>query len=107
MPKLLHAGSPRDETEQRQVRKVTTSRHAPADWVWPAKMIARSWEGARTSTSAAHECRPRVPPTSAAHECRRGRRPPADGARAHPSRQRTGSGRAGDQARQWTSAAAE
>jgi uncharacterized paraquat-inducible protein A len=70
MPKLLHAGSPRDETEQRQVRKVTTSRHAPADWVWPAKMIARSWEGARTSTSAAHECRPRVPPREAA-TCRR------------------------------------
>ena len=27
--------------------------HAPVDWVWHAKMIARSWEGARTSTIAA------------------------------------------------------
>jgi transposase len=53
MPKLLYARPPRDETEQRQVRKLTTSRHAPADWVWHAKMIARSWEGARTSTIAA------------------------------------------------------
>jgi transposase len=53
MPKLLHARPPLDETEQRQVRKLATSRHAPADWVWHAKMITRSWEGARTSTIAA------------------------------------------------------
>ncbi len=46
MPKLLAGRPPRDETEQRQVRKVVTSRHAPADWVWQATMVARSWEGA-------------------------------------------------------------
>src|SRR5712692_8245023 len=51
MPKLLHARQPLDETEHRLVRKLATSRHAPADWVWHAKMIARSWGGARTSTS--------------------------------------------------------
>src|SRR5260370_8235171 len=53
MPKWLHARQPLDETEHRLVRKVTTSRHAPADWVWHAQMIARSWDGARTSTIAA------------------------------------------------------
>jgi len=53
MPKLLHARPPRDEAERRLVRKLATSRHGPADWVWHAKMIARSWEGARTSTIAA------------------------------------------------------
>jgi transposase len=53
MPKLLYARQPLDETEQRLVRKLTTSRHAPADWVWHAKMITRSWDGARTSTIAA------------------------------------------------------
>jgi transposase len=52
MPKLLYARAPVDETEQRLVRKLATSRHAPADWVWHAKMITRSWDGARTSTIA-------------------------------------------------------
>ncbi len=52
MPKLLHARLPRDQTEQHQVRKLATSRHAPADWVWHAQMVARSWEGARTRTIA-------------------------------------------------------
>jgi len=53
MPKLLHARPPLDDAEHRLVRKLATSRHAPADWVWHAKMMARSWEGARTSTIAA------------------------------------------------------
>jgi transposase len=52
MPKLLSAREPRDEVEHRLVRKLAASRHAPADWVWHAKMIARSWDGARTSTIA-------------------------------------------------------
>jgi transposase len=53
MPRLLQARPPLDEAEQGLVCKLTTSRHAPADWVWHAKMIARSWDGARTSTIAA------------------------------------------------------
>ena len=52
MPKLRYARQPRDEAEHRLVRKLATSRHAPADWVWHAKMIVRSWDGARTSTIA-------------------------------------------------------
>lgn len=53
MPKLLHARPPLDDAEHRLVRKLATSRHAPADWVWHAKMILRSWEGVRTRTIAA------------------------------------------------------
>jgi transposase len=53
MPKLLHARPPLDDAEHRLVRKLATSRHAPADWVWHAQMILRSWEGVRTSTIAA------------------------------------------------------
>jgi hypothetical protein len=64
MPQWRHGRPPLDELEQRLVRKLATSRHAPADWVWHAKMITRSWDGARE------------------HECRRGREPPEDGARA-------------------------
>jgi transposase len=52
MPQLLHARAPVDETEQRLVRKLAASRHARADWGWHAKMIVRSWDGARTSTIA-------------------------------------------------------
>jgi len=61
MPKLLHARLPLDATEERQVRKLTTSRHAPADWVWHAKMVARSWDGARTSAIAEElKCHPQT-----------------------------------------------
>jgi len=52
MPKLLQARSPLNATEQRQVRQLTTSRHAPADGVWHAQMVARSWDGARTRAIA-------------------------------------------------------
>lgn len=53
MPRLLHARPPRDEGEERQVRRLVRSRHAPADWVWHAQMLARSWDGLRASTIAA------------------------------------------------------
>jgi hypothetical protein len=39
MPKLLHARPPLDDAEHRLVRKLATSRHAPADWVWHAKRL--------------------------------------------------------------------
>jgi len=52
MPKLLHARPSRDAGEERQVRRCARSHHAPADWVWHAKMIARSWDGARTRAIA-------------------------------------------------------
>ena len=53
MPKLLFARPPQDATEERQVRKLAGSRHAPADWIRRARMIMLSWQGLRTSTIAA------------------------------------------------------
>jgi Homeodomain-like domain len=52
MPTLLYARAPRDEREDRQVRKLARSAHAPADWIWHARMLVRSWEGWRTSAIA-------------------------------------------------------
>ncbi|UWZ37058.1 helix-turn-helix domain-containing protein [Dactylosporangium roseum] len=53
MPKLLYARPPADAEEERKIRKLAGSRHAPADWIMRAKMIAASWDGARTSAIAA------------------------------------------------------
>ncbi|HVC80833.1 MAG TPA: hypothetical protein VNL35_10095 [Chloroflexota bacterium] len=47
MPKLLFARPPADATENRQVRRLASSRHAPGDWILRARMIARSWAGDR------------------------------------------------------------
>jgi Homeodomain-like domain len=48
MPKLLHARPAADAEEERKVRTLARSRHAPADWVMRAKMIAAGWDGDRT-----------------------------------------------------------
>jgi transposase len=59
MPKLLHARPPLDLDEERQVRKLAGSRHAPGDWIRRARMIARSWDGLRTGAIAAElRCHP-------------------------------------------------
>ncbi len=52
MPKLLAARPPLDANEERQVRRLARSLHAPSDWVWHARMIARSWDGLRTRVIA-------------------------------------------------------
>jgi transposase len=52
MPKLLRARPPLDAEEERQVRKLAGSRHAPGDWIRRARMVARSWDGLRTSAIA-------------------------------------------------------
>lgn len=52
MPKLLQARPPHDDKEERQVRKLAGSRHAPGDWIRRAQMVARSWDGLRTSAIA-------------------------------------------------------
>lgn len=52
MPTLLVARPPVDSVEERQVRKVAGSRHAPGDWIWRAQMITRSWAGLRTTAIA-------------------------------------------------------
>jgi transposase len=53
MPKLLHARPPADAEEERKIHKLARSRHAPADWMMRARMIAASWDGDRTSAIAA------------------------------------------------------
>ncbi|SBW22807.1 transposase [Candidatus Protofrankia californiensis] len=53
MPKLLYARPPVDAEEERKIRKLAGSRHAPGDWILRAKMIVVSWEGERTSAIAA------------------------------------------------------
>ena len=61
MPKLLQARAAQDAAEERQVRKLAASRHAPADWRQRARMIVRSWEGCRTTAIAAElGCHPQT-----------------------------------------------
>src|SRR5215472_6466370 len=52
MPKLLHARPPLDAAEERQVRHLANSRHAPGDWIQRAQLIVRSWDGLRTTAIA-------------------------------------------------------
>jgi transposase len=52
MPKLLCARAAVDAEEERKVRKLAASRHAPGDWIRRARMVARSWDGLRTSAIA-------------------------------------------------------
>jgi transposase len=52
MPKLLRARAPQDTAEEQKVRKLANSRHAPGDWIMRARMIARSWDGLRTTQIA-------------------------------------------------------
>ena len=61
MPKLLRARPPLDADEERRVRKLAGSRHAPGDWIRRARMIARSWDGSRTAAVAAElGCHPQT-----------------------------------------------
>src|SRR5258708_22326372 len=59
MPKHLAARPPLDAVEERYVRKLAHSAHVPADWIFHAKLIVRSWEGLRTRQIASQlACRP-------------------------------------------------
>jgi transposase len=53
MPKLLFARPPVDVVEERKIRKLAGARHAPADWIRRAQMIAMSWDGQRVPAIAA------------------------------------------------------
>jgi transposase len=61
MAALGAARPPLDEKEEREIRKLAGSRHAPGDWILRARMIVRSWEGKRT-TAVAQElgCHPQM-----------------------------------------------
>src|SRR3954463_8483827 len=45
MPKPLFARPPVDAVEERRIRKLAGARHAPADWIRRARIIAVSWDG--------------------------------------------------------------
>jgi transposase len=61
MPKLLRARPPQDAVEERQIRKLAGSRHAPGDWIRRAQMIVCSWEGLRTTAIVAElGCHPQT-----------------------------------------------
>ncbi len=61
MPTHLTARRPRDAHEERQVRKLAHSVHAPADWILHARMVTRSWDGLRTRQIAeALGCHPQT-----------------------------------------------
>ncbi len=53
MPKLLFARPPLDAVEERTIRKLAGARHAPADWIRRAQIIALSWDGMRVPAIAA------------------------------------------------------
>ena len=52
MPKLLHARQPEDAEEEGKIRKLAGSRHAPADWIFRARIVSLSWQGLRTTRIA-------------------------------------------------------
>jgi hypothetical protein len=49
MPQLLRAPEPEGSEEERKVHKLVGSRHAPGDWIFPARIISLSLQGLRES----------------------------------------------------------
>ena len=61
MPKLLFARPPLDAVEERTIRKLAGARHAPADWIRRARIVALSWDGLRVpAIAAALGCSPKA-----------------------------------------------
>ena len=61
MPKLLCARAAVDAEEDRKIRKLAASRHAPGDWIRRARMVVRSRDGLRTGAIAAElGCHPQT-----------------------------------------------
>jgi transposase len=61
MPTHVTARPPLHPQEEHQVRKLTRSAHAPADWILHAKIVAHSWDGRRTRQIAAElGCHPQT-----------------------------------------------
>src|SRR3954466_6487554 len=61
MPKPLFARPPVDAVEERRIRKLAGARHAPADWIRRARIIALSWDGLRVpAIAAALGCSPKA-----------------------------------------------
>ena len=53
MPKYLRARTPHDDGEARKIRRLAGARHAPADWIERARIIALSWDGLAVPAIAA------------------------------------------------------
>jgi transposase len=59
MPKQVKARAAQDEREERAVRKLARSQHAPADWIGHARMVVESWAGKTPDQIAAElHCHP-------------------------------------------------
>jgi hypothetical protein len=59
MPTQVKARAPQDEREERAVHKLACSHHAPADWIWHARMVVESWVG-KTPDQIAADLQPAV-----------------------------------------------
>src|SRR6266851_829013 len=71
MPKHVKARAAQDEQEERMVRKLANSDHAPADWKWLAQMVLLSWVGkVPNEISAELDCLRNVAHPPDAHHCR-------------------------------------
>ena len=53
MPKFLRARPPQDDSEGRKIRRLAGARHAPADWIERARIVALSWDGLGVAAIAA------------------------------------------------------
>ena len=53
MPKYLRARAPHDDSEAKKIRRLTGARHAPADWIERARIVALSWDGLAVPAIAA------------------------------------------------------
>lgn len=61
MPKLIGARVPHDAEEERKIRKLASSRHAPGDWTRRARIIRSSWQGLQTTEIADQlHCHPKT-----------------------------------------------
>ena len=53
MPTMLRARPPLDVAEEQKIRKLAGARHAPADWIERARIVALSWDGLGVAAIAA------------------------------------------------------
>jgi transposase len=61
MPKQVKARAAHDPQEERTVRKLAGSHHAPADWKFHAQMVIESWAGKTPNEiAAALQCHPQT-----------------------------------------------
>jgi transposase len=57
----LHARPPATPAEDRRLRKLAASRHAPASWIQRAKIVTGSWDGATlTQVAESLGCHPKT-----------------------------------------------